>query len=61
MRDGFDPDIQAAMERIQQLRREGALLGISQITLHFNADNGTIKRMQVNRSEPVSGEVQNSD
>ena len=59
MRDGFDPDIQAAMERIQELRREGALLGISQITLHCNPENGTIKRIQVNRSEPVSGEIEN--
>ena len=53
----FDPDIQEAMERIQQLRREGGLLGIFQITIHFNPDNGAIKKMHVNRIEPVSGEA----
>ena len=52
----LDPDIQEVMERIQQLRREGGLLGICQVIIHFNRENGTIKRMHINRIETVSGE-----
>ena len=41
----FDPDIQAAMERIQELRREGLLAQYKRII--FNVDpNGQIQTMK---------------
>ncbi len=54
MIESLDPDIQAAMERIQQLRREGQLAQYKRIILNIDP-NGRIQTM---KKEPRDEKVE---